>query len=309
MENITEALYTRLESRGLRCRAVPLRHLGQLQEDILERNSEGQFDEAFYRERISFFDFSLPKALSEAQSMLVVATPRPQTPVQFNYGGQTLTLILPPTYQGYSQAIHQAQELLEEFLEKEGYYIARACLPEKLLAVRSGLAEYGRNNITYIQGLGSFYQPSAFFSDLPCEEDTWSEARMLDRCQSCRACIIKCPTGAIPEDRFLLHAERCLVFHNERDASIPFPDWIDPAAHNCLIGCMLCQKFCPEDKPFLGWFEDGEEFDEEETILLLKGVSREQLPVETLEKLTRLELLGDLEKLPRNLGIFFRVNG
>lgn len=53
------------------------------------------------------------------------------------------------------------------------------------------------------------------------------------------ACLIECPTGAIGKDRFLLHAERRLVFHNERPAGVPFPDWIDPAWHNALFGCTI----------------------------------------------------------------------
>jgi epoxyqueuosine reductase len=155
--------------------------------------------------------------------------------------------------------------------------------------------------------MGSFFQPTAFYSDLPCQEDSWREPRMMDRCQVCQACLIKCPTGAITSERFLLRAERCIVFHNERSPDHPFPSWIDPASHNCLIGCMLCQQFCPEDKMFLEWVEGNEEFSHEETSLLLRGVSPDQLPATTKAKLEQLELLDSLEILPRNLGVFFGV--
>jgi epoxyqueuosine reductase len=151
--------------------------------------------------------------------------------------------------------------------------------------------------------MGSFFQPTVFFSDLPCEEETWCEPVMMDRCQTCKACMVKCPTGAITDERFLLHAERCLVFHNERVAELPFPAWIDPAVHNCVMGCMRCQQYCPEDKPFLDWFEGDEEFSQEETSLLFEGISRDQLPLETINKLERLELLDDLNLLPRNLAV------
>ena len=49
-----------------------------------------------------------------------------------------------------------------------------------------------------------------------------------------------------------------------------------------------------------------EEFTEEETALLLKGVTRDQLPKATAEKLERLSLTDYLENLPRNLGVFFK---
>jgi len=91
----------------------------------------------------------------------------------------------------------------------------------KFLAVRSGLARYGRNNITYVDGMGSLYRLSAFLSDLPYSGDCWTEPQMHDRCDDCSACIRACPTDAIPQHRFLLHSERCITFHNETRG--PFP--------------------------------------------------------------------------------------
>jgi len=309
MDKRIEVLYAQLESRGWKGRAASVRRLPELQEDILGRQAQGQFDDAFYRERLTFFTFAPPEDLPAARSMIVVAVPRPQTRVKFAWRGKTLSLILPPTYLGHNQITSQVLEFLEELLAPEGWRVVRARLPQKLLSVRSGLAEYGRNNICYVPGMGSFFQPTVFFSDLPCEEDAWREPRMMERCQSCTACMIKCPTGAITEERFLIHAERCIVFHNERSAELRFPSWINPSAHNCLMGCMVCQQFCPENKPILEWFEGQEEFSEEETSLLLNGVVREELPAATLNKLERLEMLEDLDKMPRNLGVFFRDKG
>ncbi len=242
--------------------------------------------------------------MPKAKSIIVVGVASAQTLVKFKRAGKTIDLILPPTYRGHNQNMKKVSEYLTRMLNPEGFGVVPALLPQKLLAVRSGLAEYGRNNITYVPGLGSFYQPTIFYSELPIEEDSWCEPKMMARCNSCKACLLKCPTGAIAENRFLLHAERCLVFHNERAATYPFPKWIDTAAHNTFMGCMICQQVCPEDKPFLDWFEGEEEFNEDETALLLGGVARDQISKETYQKLERLELLDDLDKLPRNLGVF-----
>jgi epoxyqueuosine reductase len=174
------------------------------------------------------------------------------------------------------------------------------------LAARSGLGAYGRNNVCYVEGLGSFHRPVALISDLPCPEDTWQEARMMERCQTCQACIRACPTGAITAERFLLHAERCLTFRNEKPGSVPFPAWVDPAWHNCLVGCMICQRVCPENKEVLGWIEEGAEFSQEETALLLEGVPSDQLPDALTEKLAQWDLVDLLDILPRNLGAFLR---
>jgi len=67
---------------------------------------------------------------------------------------------------------------------------------------------------------------------------------------------------------------------------------------------MICQDFCPEDKTFVDWIEGDEEFSQEETFLLLRGVSIDQLPDPIKKKLERLELLDSLDTLPRNLGVF-----
>lgn len=197
------------------------------------------------------------------------------------------------------------EDFLTGILAKKGYRVARTVLPLKLLAVRSGLGSYGRNNVCYVSGMGSFLQLVAFFSDLPCHEDHWQEPQMMENCQNCYACRQNCPTDAIPSDRFLLHAERCISFHNEKKGNIPFPTQIDPSSHNCLIGCMHCQRVCPQNREFLQWIEEKEEFTQEETALLLKGVPRDQLPATTMRKLERLELLEDAEILPRNLSVFF----
>ncbi len=302
----SEILNERLRVEGLAFRVVPIRHLQDLRERIETEYSQRLFSEAFYRERLQFYQFSPPQDLSNAISIIVVALPRPQTPVNFTFEGKSLTLILPPTYAQYNQVTRQIGDLISTILAPGNFRVATAFLPLKLLAACSGLVEYGRNNVSYIHGLGSFFQLAAYYTDLPWEADTWQEPHKLQRCESCRACLIKCPTGAITADRFLLHAERCLTYHNESVSTRSFPPEIDPAAHNALMGCMLCQRFCPEDKPFLNFFEASVDFSAEETALIVGGAPIEALSPETIRKLDYLELTGDLAKLPRNLGVFFK---
>ena len=306
MNRDIEMLYARLGKRGYQGRVVSIHHLQDLHQDIEGRFAQGAFDQDFYRERLTFFEFEPPEDLAAALSIIVVAVPRPQHRVVFHSNGKELALIIPPTYVGYTEISRQVAGLIAEWLAPEGYRVASTMLPLKTLATRSGLSEYGRNNISYVPGMGSFYQLVAVYSDLPCLEDEWGDPRMLARCQTCKACMKQCPTEAISSERFLLHAERCIVFHNEKPGEIRFPSWIEPAAHNCLIGCMLCQKYCPEDKVFLDWVEDAEEFSDQETSLLLRGVTPDQLPKVTTEKLEHLELLDALDQMPRKLGIFLR---
>ena len=309
LETIIEPSTSHHQLIGFKYRVVSIQHLYDLRDEIETRHVKGQLAVEFYRERLNFYAFSPPDDFPSARSLIVVAVPRPQTPVNFTLDGKQLTLILPPTYAKYSEINQQVGDLLSELLAPEGYRVAQALLPLKLLAVRSSLAEYGRNNICYISGMGSFSQLAAYYSDMPCQEDTWQDPVMMERCKTCQACMIKCPTGAIAPDRFLLHADRCLVFHNERSASYQFPTWIEPGMHHCLMGCMVCQQYCPEDKPFLAWFEQSVDFSSAETDLLLKGSDRSELPADTTEKLKALELIDSLELLPRNLGVFLKKTG
>ena len=304
---VLDRFWGELVTRGYQGRIVSAQHLADLKEGIEAHYLEGRFDEEFYRERLTGFRFSPPETLPVFRSIIIVAVPRPQTEAVFNWRGQSLSLILPPTYTDYKKIAQRVASVLTGVLESSGYRVAQSQLPFKLLAVRSGLGAYGRNNICYVPGMGSFLELVGLYSDLPCPEDKWQDLLMMEACRNCHACVRHCPTGAITEERFLLHAERCIVFHNERPSSVPFPTWIDPSWHNCLEGCMHCQRVCPEDKSFWGWIEGREEFSEEETALLLRGSPQDRLPQETIGKLERLDILGDLELFPRNLGVFLRA--
>jgi epoxyqueuosine reductase len=208
---------------------------------------------------------------------------------------------VPPTYLHWEEKDKRVQQALLELLEPEGYRVAPAVLPKKSLAACSGLAVYGKNNITYVKGLGSYHRLAAFASDLPCEGDYWGAPQMLERCRNCQACRRACPAQAIEADRFLLRAERCLTFLNEKPGTVPFPAWLSEASHNCLVGCMRCQAGCPENLGVRDWIEEGGEFTKEETGLLLAGVPPAGLPASLAEKLERWDLLELYDLLPRNL--------
>ncbi len=300
-----DQLFRPLRERGYRLRMVSAEHISSLKQEIEARSKQGELDQEFYTQRLAWFKFELPEQLKDAQSIIVVAVPRPQTQATFTWKGRRRSLVLPPTYTAYDKITQQIEALLGELLGKKGYRIVRTGLPLKLLAARSGLVQYGRNNITYVHKMGSFLQLVAVYSDMPCVQDSWQEPEMMAACESCELCRKACPTGAIPSDRFLLHAERCIVFHNERPGNIPFPTWMNPSWHNCIEGCLHCQRACPLDRKFMKWIEDEEEFSEEETTMILNGVDREELPDETVKKLEHLSILEDLNLLPRNLGVFF----
>jgi len=92
-----------------------------------------------------------------------------------------------------------------------------------------------------------------------------------------------------------------LTFFNEKSGD--FPEWVDPSWHNCLIGCMICQDICPVNKDHTNWIVEGGKFLEEETLIILKGVLKDKLPLDTIEKLKKLYMLNNYNLLQRNLRV------
>ena len=301
----TKGLLAQLADRGYHARSIPVRLLPSLQAGIERAHRCGLVDEAFFQERLTGFHWSVPDCLPDARSILVLAVPQPQIRITFTRRSGPFSVIVPPTYLQAERIDRKMETVLEEVLAEQGYRIGREMLPVKLLAVRSGLAKYGKNNITYIEGLGSLYRLAAYYTDWPCPDDTWREIQMMEACRTCSACLKICPTGAIDPKRFLLHAERCLSYLNEKPGDVPFPDWVDPTWHNSLIGCMRCQIICPQNRAVQDWTEDGPTFSEDETSQLVQGVTSDHLSRETRGKLASWDLLDMLDVLPRNLTALF----
>lgn len=304
VDSVAHALSIHVKERGYQARVVSITHLPHLENELDSFRQNDWLDREFDQRRLAEFSFHVPDALPNAQSVIVVAVPRPQTRAIFTWNGQRYPLVLPPTYTAYDAVEEHAQTMLATILRENGYALTRTELPLKLLAVRSGLGQYGRNNICYVPGMGSFLQLVAVYSDMPCEDDGWQEKTMMDSCDECDLCHRACPTGAISPDRFLLRAERCISYHNEKGGDVPFPAWMEASWHNCIVGCMRCQRVCPKNREFLQWIGEEEEFSEEETTLLLQGGSQDKLPAATLRKLEHLSLVDYLNCLPRNLGVF-----
>jgi len=293
-----------IETVGWRARVVPVSRLVDLRHAIVSLHETGKFDESFYRGNLAGFSFEVPAELPDAASIIILAVPTPPMRAFFHWHGKRVAALLPPTYVSDSPRTESVQLAVRLWLESEGYGATKTDLPLKTLAVRSGLADQGRNNLCYVPGMGSFLQLAALFTTLPCNEDPWREPKMHSRCADCVTCLTRCPTAAIDEDRFLLHAERCLTLHNESTDALP--DWIRPSWHHCLVGCMRCQDRCPGNSGVARWVEDRVEFSEAETAALLQDRRAEELPESARAKLRSLELNYDERMLGRNLAALIR---
>lgn len=245
METTTSRLLSKLEHNGFKGMIVPIHHLHDLQQEMRNLYQTGLINNALIHKYLHRFQYDYSAELSNAQSIIIVAMPQPITKLCFIWRGKNQEIVVPPTYI-YTETEKLVLQIIEEELSSDYFSFIQARLPLKLLAVKSGLSHYGRNNISYIRNMGSFYRLIALISDMPNAKDTWGDVQRMPACNNCSACYTNCPTNCIDLNRNIINASKCLTYINE--SSEPFPIWVDCTWHNALLGCMNCQLACPQNK-------------------------------------------------------------
>jgi epoxyqueuosine reductase len=281
----------KIEGLPYPCRTVSARRRLDLKREIETLHNDGKLADIVYRKYSRIFNCPMPKRYSESGSLIVAAVPRPQETVGFSWKGTTHWLLLPPSYIRYWEVTKQVESLLNQLLKPQGYRAIFARVPQKIAATRSGLAQYGRNNITYVPGCGSLHMLVTYYSDLPCSDDTWQEPEIMPQCQTCSACARACPSQAISSDGFTLRQDLCITLYSGYSGGLDIPGWLDTSWIECLIGCMKCQRICPENRAYVKWIEKNETFSEEETQLLRAGLTKDALPGSIRDKLDRMGLI------------------
>jgi epoxyqueuosine reductase len=286
-----------LEDAGFRGRIIPAERIADIGADILSLKEKGLLDQEFYDIYMSKFRYGLGDSFPTAKSLIIVAVPTTGISLTFCHEGKEHHFLVPPTYANALEIDKNVRSVLERVLT-DGK-VLKALLPLKTIATRTGLARYGKNNITYSKEFGSYHRLTGFFTETDLETDHWQEREVMEQCTDCELCLRACPTGAISKDRFLLRAERCLTFHNEMPSERAFPSSIKPTSHNSLVGCMRCQDVCPINKDVATPAVEGDVYSESETEYLLKGDYQNEDAEEVMEKLDRSGL--ELTIFPRNL--------
>lgn len=305
MDDALEKLFANLNEAGCEAKAVPVGMLPYLKEEIDGLRGEGNVDDAVVKKWFHEYVFDAEEMMKGASSVVVIAMPVKAVKLVFSYRGKKREAVIPPGYT-VTEADRSLDRLLERTLLPEGVRYRRLThrmMPLKLLAVKSGLCEYGRNNIAYSRCLGSYLRLAAVLTDRAAGDFEWRKARRMAGCATCGACRRACPTGAIAE-RDVIHAEKCLTFYNEDGGD--FPEWIPPKAHNALIGCLRCQQVCPVNRGKLEADVRCDPFPPEDIDRLLAGAPYEALTDQTRKTLEALDMAECFDAFSRNFALLLR---
>ncbi|MCL2300212.1 MAG: hypothetical protein FWC27_08730, partial [Firmicutes bacterium] len=279
---------------------VPFSRIDDLKKDMLEVKSAGYHTDWLDR-MVNHMTGDMGKfapAEFQPNSLISIVIPSPKVILTFHHRGKPARCVVPPLYATWDSKNNQVLQTICDYLAPHGFSATiMKTVTQKLLAVHCGLAQYGRNNICYNDRFGSHMQIMTFVSDLPCDEAAWFPLRRMAQCETCRACVAACPTGAIDADRRYIDADRCITTYNE-PASGAFPAWLGNDAHNSIVGCTRCQDCCPANAQNAGNETMGLTFNEAETMEILNASISETLRV----KLTAAGYAPEFtDAFPRNL--------
>lgn len=264
--NNEEIVQAWAKTRGYRAAVGSVSLLEEVRSALQGRREAGEIEAGFYRENLDIFTYLDGVPLENPQSIILVAVPEPAYVLTFVVDDKKIETILPPTYVRYRKTFAEVRDDLAGALSGSGFRVDLLNAPLKALGNRLGLLSYGRNNVGYIDGLGSYFQLVGLVSDMPFDKESLPPRpaeTLLPRCRECRICAAACPTGAIDRERILLHAERCYTLFSE--SLRPIPESLKPPSPKCIIGCLRCQEFCPENKGLLRHENAALSFDAEET--------------------------------------------
>ena len=146
-------------------------------------------------------------------------------------------------------ADHGMAKAMTDGLRDLGLRVKKGGVPDRLCAVKAGVARIGRNGFAYADGCGSWINIATWRIDAEVEADApaW-ESPCPPRC---RACLEACPTGAITEPH-VTAMQRCVAYLTY-DAPHPIDPDLWEHMGPWVYGCDVCQEVCPLNRD--AWIE------------------------------------------------------
>lgn len=115
-------------------------------------------------------------------------------------------------------------------------------LPERKLAVLSGLGWLGKNCCLFVDGCGSYVALGEIVTDMPAGGPAPVLAK---RCGDCRRCLDACPTGALTAPG-VVDRSKCLSHITQAGGEIASE--LRAIMGNRVYGCDVCQEVCPHNQ-------------------------------------------------------------
>ncbi len=250
----------------------------------------------------NYFDFSLA---AEIKSLIIIALPSPPCYVELEWDSRKIEADIPPVYIYRNQQLATIKKIVSSIFAQYQLKSWPVVLPKKILAAIGGFGKYGRNNLLYIEEMGSCHRLTVFGSDLLCDDKIELASKLrMDRCSRCGVCIKQCPTGALARDNERIEVDKCLTFYNEMKDIMP--QWLHDDWHHSLVGCTKCQEKCPENYGIWNRRKVGR-FSNEETQMVINTKPFEALDVPLQNKLAELNLNRYYGVLSRNIMLLLKA--
>jgi len=290
---------------------LPVSRFPELQAEYEQARNAGTLSRAkAFRDQIIPLSFKVPPDFPTAKSVVVVAAFSKSMYVNFTLDGIAFRVLVPPQYYTDDLNAGNLKGIVQKDIIKNStsrVLDITKSTPLKLLAARSGLGRYGRNNLIFVDGMGSYNLLHAFVTDHQFPADNWTPLNVLDACRRCDHCDRICPTACISRWSFPINIDKCITLYNENQGE--FPNWLLRSNHHALMGCMQCQDPCPENRGIAEISGTLEEVSEEETRKILKGTPDDALLKSLQRKLRQFPATSSKELFPiltRNLSALTR---
>jgi epoxyqueuosine reductase len=288
-------------------KTLPVSRFSELQSEYEKNtNVEGVTRNKAFREQIRPLSFRLPADFASARSVVVIAAFAKSMYVNFTLDGVPFRVLVPPQYYTDDLSAATLKGIVQKEIVKDSnrrVVDISAHVPLKPLAAHSGLGLYGRNNLIFVDGMGSYNLLYAFLTDYQFPEDNWTGLNVLEHCRRCDHCDRICPTACISRWNFGINIDKCITLYNENAGE--FPNWMLKSSHHALMGCVRCQEPCPVNRGIAEISGTLEDVSEEETRKILKGVPDDALLKLLQRKLRQFPATKSKELFPvltRNLG-------